>query len=419
MIKPIRHFFVNWINGMKIHQGHFSQLQKAIKEYDRDAQSSFITDHNYGLIDAAHNGSEALEYNLFVERPSKVNVSLIQLRAVTASGERIEIINDSEQGISSHSELFNVESNDSGESASHYVLVSFNQDKQEAFGIPDPDENPPRLPNVRPEYQLHLLPENQLGNSAALLNDSMVIARVKMNKGELDHDTSFIPPCRTNHCHPSLRDFLRILIQHEKDIDKSAFTIIYKLNLEEQNTELANSVGHFAKSVISHIEKELDALELKIIHAQPIEMIIHARRFARAVSNSIELLSGSNKDLMLNYFIEVSRKPVGKSDKKTVVINSVGEYLNLIQEVLELKYDHLDISRNLRPIIAFFKYHKSLFSTLSTLAYIGKKSDEENFGYVKFDGGQERTTTPPPPQSKPQPKEERPPSKSNDSDEWW
>ena len=50
MIQPIKHFAINWVDGMKVSQRHLNDQDNFLIDTIRDSNSLGITTYNYGLL---------------------------------------------------------------------------------------------------------------------------------------------------------------------------------------------------------------------------------------------------------------------------------------------------------------------------------------------------------------------------------
>lgn len=89
MAENIKHFPVNWIDGMKINKNHFITLQDNIEDLVRDARNLGVSELNYGLMST--NLTRPFQYSIFIDAHNELSVSIKLIKAVTPGGGRIEI----------------------------------------------------------------------------------------------------------------------------------------------------------------------------------------------------------------------------------------------------------------------------------------------------------------------------------------
>src|SRR5690348_15442165 len=90
MSEKLKHFPVNWIDGMKINKSHFLAMQHHGEEMVKEAISAQLTPFNYGLLPMAGNKS-SIQMKLVVDAHQLLKVKVHECRAITPNGSRIEI----------------------------------------------------------------------------------------------------------------------------------------------------------------------------------------------------------------------------------------------------------------------------------------------------------------------------------------
>ncbi|NJM78903.1 MAG: hypothetical protein HC854_03410 [Flavobacterium sp.] len=89
MAENIKHFPVNWIDGMKINKKHFIELQDNFEDQIRDARNLEVNELNYGLL--ATPLSRPFQYTVSIDAHNELSVNIKILKAITPAGGRIEI----------------------------------------------------------------------------------------------------------------------------------------------------------------------------------------------------------------------------------------------------------------------------------------------------------------------------------------
>lgn len=129
----------------------------------------------------------------------------------------------------------------------------------------------------------------------------LTIARVRVGRGELVHDTEFMPACVSVAGLPRLEDFHAGYHRFLKEAEQNLFKIVIRLNMRDKRTDLSDAVDTYCRAAIGFLERSLSAFQTEGGRITPREMVASAASFARTLRYSIELLTGNGKDEMLNY----------------------------------------------------------------------------------------------------------------------
>ena len=372
MFDPIENGFVNWADGMKISQSHFHQLQKAINDRVNDSRATQIRNDNFGLIPSGASGREALDYDLRLEDKQNLKIKIRQCRAISPTGDRIEIISNSAH--SSHQNFektIKLSQSILDTNGAYYITLRANSEEQHLYGQPDEEESPARLPFIEQALNVEVAPAS--GQSKQLFKNSVIIASFTIQNGELNEDTNYIPPCSSMASHRDLSEFAFKYAQFLGDLETDLFKINKNVSSKDQLTHLAQSVADLSRNLIVTIQQEIDFIRMFSEFSTPSLFILNAKKIARSIKNSIELNSNEKKEEILNYVQEV------------IDINP-GEYMTVNARVLDLEYDHYNIREALHVILQFCKINGKLISEWSNLDYIGKKKKTGIFvGEVRKD----------------------------------
>jgi hypothetical protein len=150
MLPDIKHFPLNWIDGMKISSRDFITLENALLDQVRDTTAGHLHEYNYGLLPTNH--PEADNYPNLVYDYSKNQLVLKECRALTPSGQRIEITEANYERKKYPAELpavsFPVQN------SGHFdVYIHIDLSSRLGAGEFAPN-NPPRHLSVSPKYEL-------------------------------------------------------------------------------------------------------------------------------------------------------------------------------------------------------------------------------------------------------------------------
>jgi len=146
MIEDIKHFKINWIDGMKISKEHFQHLQDFAESRVKDSASAQMGRHGYGLLTS--HLSENSEYAVNIDAHKGLKISIQKLRALTPNGNRIEI---TQHTLPVKEEVI-VEEFADKKFEEGYVLLNFDNENPVSFGEQNPKEIPPRHPFITANY---------------------------------------------------------------------------------------------------------------------------------------------------------------------------------------------------------------------------------------------------------------------------
>jgi len=362
MPEKIKHFPVNWIDGMKINKNHFLAMQENTDEAVKEAVSSQLTSINYGLLPINGN-SNSIKMNLIVDNHKLLKVKIDECHAITPSGNRIEIDREIDNNLDSslvYPEA--VHTIISGEKIGLLACISVNSKKRIPFGELDPDENPPRYPYTQPEYLLHLIPEENIKNNG-LGNSFLTVGRIIVSESETSIDDSYIPPSTTVSSHLSLLEDFNDLDKFLGQIEIYANQISQKINSKSQNNNiLSQLLDVICDKTLTFLGQEINVFRWFMPNRPPAYMYNSIISLARILKNYIDSRSGSGKEELLNYFSEWCNI-------------SQGDFEVLFNDTINSGYNHNHIDATSAQVFKFTQTIQELFSILTRLDYIGKRKD--------------------------------------------
>lgn len=366
MFQEIKYLPVHWIDGMKINEDHFKQLELSVADHVRDAAGVGLNNYNYGLVSAATENDKSLDVKLQVDQSKLISADLLTCRAITRSGARIEISSNLAQKYHFTFEELSASFNASESKAkSFYIVINANPFERIPVGQPDTDEVPPRHPYTIPAYSVSILPGDQLNNNA--IPDYFIpIGKILLSAGRLSVDSSYIPPCCSVRNHSLLYDYYYDFGNKLGEISKSLITIIHKIKTKSQNTSLTQNFNFMAEKVVFFTANELSRYRWIIAEQPPVHMLEYFIRFAYVMKTSLDCLVDRDKEELINYLSEWSEV-------------SAGQFESVLTDVIRTEYNHLDISESIVPADRMLSMFFNLFGKLSQLDFIGKRKGEGSF----------------------------------------
>lgn len=357
MAENIKHFPVNWIEGMKINKNHFIELQNNIEDVVRDTRNLETNDLNYGLLST--NLSRPFQYTISIDTHNELSVDVKLLKAVTPCGGRIEIT-DLTGAFLEKLELKELDLKENN----YYLLLSVDPYHRIPSGEQNMEEIPPRFPYATSKYTFTTVLETDVNqNNIGPLQ--FPIAKFKTSSDNYEILTDYIPPCLTVNSHPSLIKLFEDYDLFFKQIEFFSVQIIQKIkfrSITEDENIIATMVLEACNKSLQYVEKYITMNKWASYSAKPIEILSNIVGLARTLKNCFDTFSGDGKEMLFNYFSEWT-------DIKS------GDFERLFSDTINFKYKSYDIRETLDQTNFFSSKIDNLFSILNQLDYIGRKKD--------------------------------------------
>ena len=358
MIEPIKHYAVNWIDGMKISREHLVQQEDFIIDTIRDANSVGVNSFNYGLLPYSDTYGDKRIFEIQSTATNDAQLIIKKLSAVTLAGHRIEI-NDYKVNIRSLAKELDTESSESN--GDYYILASVNPFDKVSFGDIDPEEIPPRHPFTKAHSKIELI-ETTLLSSGSSGGNFIILGKVALKSGIAQIDENFIPPCTSVESHPKLVEYYNQYSQSMSNLRLYAFKILQKVAHKNQNTELADNVKTICKTVIKHIGENYFQFKNMVYYQPPIYLMNVFSKLALHLYNDTQMMIPAELEEMLNYSLEWSE----------VAPHTI---LNQMSAVAEIDYIHHESGDIFKNIQVMLKSLEQVLGKLSELDYIGQRKE--------------------------------------------
>ncbi|WP_159475581.1 hypothetical protein [Chryseobacterium sp. 18068] len=358
MIQPIKHFAINWVDGMKVSQRHLNDQDNFLIDTIRDANSLGITNYNYGLLPLSNEFTDKTIFDVHNTATNDVQLFIKNCSAVTLAGYRLEL-KDRRVSVKSLAKSLNLDENQmDGE---YYILISVNPFDKVPFGDIDPEEIPPRHPNAHANYHIELLPVSSL-NSNHSGGNYLVVGKVDFKGNIAQVNTNFIPPCTSIQSHPVLIDYYNGYAKSIGNLQQYAFKIIQKASHKNQNTSLALNVKALCNVLVNTFGDIYFQFRNIIPYQPPVFLIETFATLALRMYNSTQILVPGELEEMLNYSLEWSE----------IAPHTL---LNQLSTVAETNYDHHNSGEPLLYISQMLRSLETIFAKLSELDYIGQRKE--------------------------------------------
>lgn len=358
MIQPIKHFAINWVDGMKVSQRHLNDQDNFLIDTIRDGNSLGITNYNYGLLPLSNEFTDKTIFDVHNTATNDVQLFIKNCSAVTLAGYRLEL-KDRRVSVKSLAKSLNLDENQmDGE---YYILISVNPFDKVPFGDIDPEEIPPRHPNAHANYHIELLPVSSL-NSNHSGGNYLVVGKVDFKGNIAQVNTNFIPPCTSIQSHPVLIDYYNGYAKSIGNLQQYAFKIIQKASHKNQNTSLALNVKALCTVLVDTFGDMYFQFRNIIPYQAPVFLIETFAKLALRMYNSTQILVPGELEEMLNYSLEWSE----------IAPHTL---LNQLSTVAETNYDHHNSGEPLLYISQMLRSLETIFAKLSELDYIGQRKE--------------------------------------------
>ena len=357
MAENIKHFPVNWIDGMKINKNHFITLQDNIEDLVRDARNLGVNELNYGLMST--HLTRPFQYSISIDAHNELSVNIKMMKAVTPGGGRIEITDFTGE----FNEKIELKDFDFKEN-NYYLLLNVDPFQRIPTGEQNMEEIPPRFPNAMSRYFLTSVIESEVNqnNIGAL---QFPLAKFKTSANNYEILTDYIPPTLTVNSHPSLITLFENYESFFKQLEFNAVQISQKIrfrNSTEDENLIANMVFEACEKILNYVAQNITRNKWTSFSMKPMEVLENVVSLARIIKNSFDSFSGDGKEMLFNYFSEWTEI-------------SSGDYERLFSETINAKYKAFDMEPTVAHANNFIAKIDYLFNLLNQLDYIGKKRD--------------------------------------------
>jgi hypothetical protein len=365
---PMRNYYLtNWVNGMKINHTHFENSEKSLISLIEAHQESNVNPFNYGLL-----------HKLFDDSQSSLKIKPLK----TDNSNYIIQVSRC-YGISAHGVLFDFDSkvlgkeveiacnvNDfpkiSGRNESiFYLTITKDSFDRILTGEPDAKEEPLRLPFVRPKYFLSIQTVKSI-NDISVASNSLVISRFVIQEGKLYVDDSYIPPVNTINAHEALENIFDRLLDHLNILHISMYNIIFKFNNKHHQSPLAYNIKVICERLIFPLSSKFFSIHQLYRHQTPVQFVKDINELAFTLKLAVDFLPAKEKEDLLLYLKEWNEV-------------SPGEFDELLNNTINLKYNHSDIFTSFAIIEELLEFLSPTFKKLSELDLIGKRKADKDF----------------------------------------
>ncbi|MCA5006233.1 hypothetical protein [Sphingobacterium bovistauri] len=236
-----------------------------------------------------------------------------------------------------------------------------NSFKRVPFGEPDANESPIRYPNVLKEYSIDII--NSLEIDRAILSGALLpIGKFRHDENESFILEDYVIPCMYLNSQPSLVQMHNSLYTMLNSFQTAAYTIMEKTANKPKITELGLNIRQVTERVLEYLATTFFDYRSILPYQSPIYLLRYFSNFAHVFFIAVRLVVPGEREEMLKYFYEW--KDVTPSNFEERLAN-----------VIEQRYNHLEIKEYFATVIEFINVMVSLWSKLATLEYIGQRRE--------------------------------------------
>jgi len=363
MRDTIKHYPVNWVDGMKINKNLFIAQDHANQDAIQDMSSLQLSPLRYGILPTINGGISGFNVKISLDNQNTLRATVLNCQAVTQGGARIDIPG---LGVGSQLAADAVPATSfqftaaAGEDV-YWLFLTVNPFNSQPAGTPDSTENPPRFPFAQPQYELQVVNQSQYKQFAGHPY-ALAVGKVLLNGSTVMNDDGYIPPSLTVSAHPDLTNLFAEIDQFLSNLEQKCSAIVQKILRKSQQNELSELVMYLCDRTMLYLGQTITQLRWFAMHDSPSTLLAHISTLARIMKNTIDLRIGSGKDELMNYLSEWCEL-------------KQGELENMLSSLANLRYDHNDVNSNIDSIARFVKVTGKLFETLSNLEFIGKRKE--------------------------------------------
>ena len=355
-MKKIEHLPVNWVNGLKLNNGHFFETYYNMVDTVRQNREESLTSYSYGFGENLTETKNPIEMEMKGDTIETFSIRLKFCNAITRSGLSI-IYDPTLYGDYVPTVKVKEVDADLKKDQIFYIVLSVNPYKLLPVGMPDPEVTPLHHPYALPEINLQLMTEAQVNRDFMEYN-CIIAGKCIAAGGLFKIDEQYIPPVQ-RICHDErLLSFLDIFQKHVKVIYDYTLSIYRKNVTDARRDKLVENTFALCNAVQDFYDMSVFDLERLSAEQPPIHLVYLANRLANKLLTTLRIMPEKESEYLLQYFNEWTNI-------------SPAEVQQTLGEVEGIEYKHTDIRQTLKSIISFMKLLEKLFKKMSELEYVG------------------------------------------------
>ncbi len=358
MLTNITYFPVNWVNGMKITQKHFTETDNALIDIVRDSRMLAFNRFYYGILPT----NEANENNFQVEINAigeSLSINISNCRAVTSNGNRIEIIN---QNLSKQTNVTEITSylNLDSQPYDIYIIIHTNPFVREPYGEPIKEEIPTRQPYTQPSYKIDFVLPSNFSLNQSVYKSSLVIGKVRLSNRVFSKE-NYYPPCMSISSNRELYKKYTDLKLKAKEIMSSSLEIIRTVRTYKRllHSVFAGGIMYIAEHNNQFMISNMTKIDLLDKDIPPLDTISF---FTELLNMHFYLNSTLGKDEQNKISEELTKMPNSfrySPEKYTEITRTVYNHDD-IEPMFKKISDHIEVLSDV------YKFYLKVINEIST-----------------------------------------------------
>lgn len=311
---------VNWVNGMLVNSADLSHTDMAWNAAIRDARVMLLKGAQFGLLPPLRDSRDKSYYPKFVYDPLKEELTLLECRAVTEGGYRIEITENMhlQYQIPASLPAVRIDIKDDFE----VFITIYTQDQLMAG--PMSTTAPPRRLYKSPKYELSVFPlKDKIGVSGL---NHMKLAEYFWRDETLIQNKKYIPPCLTLTSHHELIELHQRYAGLLNSIHETCLKLVTEYRLDSRPE--VNDGAKWSESILLYLSSNLWTYTDILSNESPIHFITYFKNLINFISTNS--LFRMNNTLFKEYYEKIV-------DYKMNLVNSKIDYYNIIKELEKIE----------------------------------------------------------------------------------
>lgn len=347
---------------MKLSSDHFIATDQFNQDFVRDANAISLNNFNYGLLPPFAGQRVSHDIEITEKATNHIEVKVRHCNAITSEGCRIDILNTSSyEDQLSYNHYFSNDNVEQSKSTLFNILLTVNPFERVPSGVPDPEDNPPRYPDVSKQYGISILPATEMAPKATDTYH-LTIGQLVLENGRISINTHYIPPSSSITSHPTLIRYYELFSNLINDLQLAAFKIIDKTGGKEAITPLGKNIRLLSEKLLDYIAQIFFNYRNFGYQQSPVYIASYCSNLSHVFFTGIKMIEPKEREEMLKYFYEWRDV-------------TPGNFEELLARNIELVYDHQNIYASMSMIEEFLKVMVALWNKLSTLEYIGQRKE--------------------------------------------
>jgi hypothetical protein len=360
-LDELQHYPVNWKDGMRVSSKDFAATDRAWADALRDVRATVFQGINFGLLPPLRDSSDTSPYPKFRldTSPGHFMLTLLECRAITEGGYRIEITEDVHHRLKIPLKLPAAVLQDKKNVDVYITIEMF--DVQDAGKLSQ--DAPPRYTHSVPFYELSIV---ETGVPSGGFNH-LKIAEYHYKLGRFERNELYIPPCLTINSHLILQNSFDRAYILLNNIHKAAIDLVHLYRNEQKRSDVRDATNWVEKLAL-YIAQSLWTYKDILSNQSPLHTITYFKNLAQyAISAFSMYMFNPNENQYLQD--SNSRDPYFKNSA-----NVDNQYLNRIKSEYLPKFEKIATSafngENLTS--AFNDIYAALQSLYTCLMWLSK-----------------------------------------------